>query len=321
VARPGFSFCLCPDSELTLRHIGSLLEKQPEAWRMKQFWADEELPDAYWEALSVTGLLGHAQAVVLRKAESLLTADWKKFNPVLQRFRPQVWPFFCLEQPWSRGKPAFPAALQKQPFFRVAQRREWIWQSPGITRQTIRHHLEAWARSRNKTFSREALALAQDIMPCDGAGLKNELTKLELLTAGESEVATRHLHGVSFQPDMDSFAFLKALQSSADTAALWRKLLRDQLDAGQETVLPFLGLILWEARQLWQLAAGDADSVRLPPQIKKDKTRMARNMGLTNIAALWSHVMEAEAGIKSGTASSNQAMEILVSKLMQVFAH
>ncbi len=320
MSRPGFYFCLCPDSELIIRHIQSLLRQQPETWRMKMFWADEELPDAFWEALSLTGLLGHSQAVVLRKTESLLSADWKKFNPVLNRFRPQVWPFFCLEQSWSRGRPKIPASLEKQTFFRLAKRRQWIWQSPGINRQTLRKDLETWARSLNKTFSLEALALAENIMPLDGAGLKNELGKLELLAAEAPEITCRHLQAVSFQPDMDSFAFLKALQSRSDKTALWRKLLRDQLDSGRETVLPFLGLMLWEARQLWQLAAGDAGKVTLPPQVKQDKTRMAQKMGLKKIALVWSLVMEAEAGIKSGTASSNQAMEMLISRLMNVFA-
>ena len=320
MSRPGFHFCLCPDSELIIRHIRSLLEAQPETWRMKMFWADEELPEAFWEALSLTGLLGTPLAVVLRKAESLPAATWKKFNPVLNRFRPQVWPFFCLEQAWKRGKPSIPATLQKQKFFRLAEEKHWIWRSPGINRHSLAKHLREWAAARDKTFSRDALALAEQIMPLDGAALKNELDKLELLTAREPEITPQHLQAVSFQPEMDAFAFLKALQSRTHQAALWRQLLRDQLGSGQEMVLPFLGLMLWDARQLWQLAAGDADTVKLPPQIKKEKATMARNMGLKKIAAIWTHVMEAEAGIKSGTVSGGQAMEILVSRLMGVFA-
>lgn len=320
MSRPGFFFCLCPDGQLIQGKIRALLDNNPETWRIKTYWADEELPDAYWESLSLTGLLGDSTAVVLRRAEQLQAATWKKLHPVLSRFRPQVWPFFCIESQWKRSEPSIPAILSKQKFFQLAKQKNWIWRSPGFSRQSLKGYLQNWAESCGRTFSAQALALAAEILPLDGAGLNNELKKLEVLSSDTKRINPEDLAVVSFQPEMDSFAFLQALQSRDNKVGLWHKIIHNQLDSNQDMVLPFLGLMLWEARQLWQLAAGEADKVRLPPGIKKAKAQMAQKLGQQKLAEIWTHVLEAETGIKSGENSQAQAMEILVSRLMALFA-
>ncbi|MFW6054387.1 MAG: DNA polymerase III subunit delta [Thermodesulfobacteriota bacterium] len=317
--RPGFLFCVCPDAELIRGHIRGLLEKRSENWRIKTFWADEELPDSFWEALSLTGILGDSAAVILRRAERLQAASWRKLSPVLCRFKPNIWPFFCIESQWSKGDPPVPAVLKKQKFFQLAEQKRWIWKSSGFSRQSLKGHLQRWAESQGRLFSGQSLALATEILPLDGAGLKNELQKIELLLGDRQQIQPEDLSVVSFQADMDSFAFLQALQSKGQKIALWKKLIRNQLDSGQDMVLPFLGLMLWESRQLWQLAAGDSGKVRLPARIKDTKTRMARKLGQRKLAEIWTHVLEAEIGIKSGQFTAAQAMEILISKLMLLF--
>ena len=317
--RPGFLFCICPDGELIRGHIHNLLNRGSETWRIKTFWADEELPDAFWEALSLSGLLGYSQAVVLRRSEKLLASSWKKLSPVLSRFKPNIWPFFCIENEWSRGDPSIPAVLKKQKFFQLAEKKSWIWKSSGINRQSLKKYLQQWSEAQGKIFSAQALSLACDILPLDGAGLKNELQKIELLIGDRQQVHPEDLSVVSFQPDMDSFAFLQTLQSKGRKIDLWKKIIRNQLDSAQDMVMPFLGLMLWESRQLWQLAGGESDKVRLPPGIKETKTRMARQLGQKKLAEIWTHVLEAEIGIKSGEVTAGQAMEILISKLMLLF--
>jgi DNA polymerase-3 subunit delta len=89
--------------------------------------------------------------------------------------------------------------------------------------------------------------------------------------------------------------------------------------SSQDTVLPFLGLMLREARLLWQLASGEGEQVRLPPRVRQEKANMARKLGLVGLARIWTLLMEAETGIKSGQRTPDQAMEMLVSGLLPLF--
>jgi len=318
--RPGFLFCVCPDGELIRQHIDGLLKEMGGDWRRKTFWGDEELPDEYWQALTVRNLLGESRAVVLRRAEALTAGTWSKFHKLLSAHRPEVWPFFCLEKEWSKGRPDLPAALTKQKFWAVAQKFGWVWQSPGLTRQGLRGSLKDWASARGIRLSGSSLETAVNVLPLDAAFLKNELDKLELWTADKKAIEPEDLSILSFQPDMDIFAFLTALESGGQDREVWRKVLRSQLEAESGMIMPFLGLMLREARTLWQLLSGDDQAVRIPSKVKETKRIMARRLGRGRLASLWTLVLEAETNIKSGQLQPAQAFEELTLGLMDLFS-
>jgi DNA polymerase-3 subunit delta len=317
--RHGFTFCVCPDGQLIKEHIRNLLAAQDDAWKVRTFWADEELPDSCWQALTWTNLLGRPTAVVVRKAEHFKAEDWKKLHPILGRFRTGIWPFVCLEKEWERGKPPIPAVLQKQAFWKVAENKGWVWRSAGLDRTAVQKRVEAWAVAHGVEIPEQIRSVLVNALPLDAAALGNELEKLSLLLAERRAMQESDLQVLSFQPDLDIFAFIRALQTRGREMELWRTLLRNQLGANADMVMPFLALLQREARVLWQLQAGEEDKVFMPGRVKAEKKQMASRLGPQRLSQLWTVILEAESGIKSGEFSQPQAQELVVSRMMQVF--
>ncbi|MFW6142815.1 MAG: DNA polymerase III subunit delta, partial [Desulfovermiculus sp.] len=251
--RQGLSFCICPDGQLMKEHIHSLLSAQEETWNVRTFWADEELPDAYWQTLTWPSLLGQCTAVVLRRAENLKAEQWKKLHPILKSFKTGIWPFFCLEKQWDRGRTLVPAVLEKQAFWKVAEKKGWVWRSAGLDRKAVQQRVRQWADRQRINIPDQVWSVLIPSLPLDAAALNNELRKLELLLADRQAMQAEDLKVVSFQPDLDIFAFLRALQSKGQEISIWRTLFRNQLGSNADMVMPFLALLLREARTLWQL--------------------------------------------------------------------
>ncbi|MFW5721855.1 MAG: DNA polymerase III subunit delta [Desulfohalobiaceae bacterium] len=321
MSRPGFTLCVCPDPALIRRYIAGQLESSADGpWKRHVFWADQDPGPEFWDALTLSGLFEGSKAVVLRRAESGTAELWNQLSPVLCRHNPRSWLFICLESPWSRGKPKIPATLSRHKYYTLAEKRQWIWSSPGLTRNTLRSTVTSWAKEHGLEFAPGVLDMACQILPLDMSALETELGKLSLLLKRGEKVTSGHLSVVSFQPDLDIFGFLNALQSSRGQIEAWRKVLSSQAGASSDLVFPFLGLMVREARILWQLAMGEDQAVRLPPRVKRDKAALASRLGPRRLAAIWTLALETEAGIKSGRRAPDQAMEAFVSGLMRLFA-
>jgi DNA polymerase-3 subunit delta len=317
--RPGFTFLACPDPEIIRERVDRLLADSGQPFTKDVFWGDEELGASFWSALSVPRLLGGARAVVLRRAEACPADFWPRLTPVLRGFNAEVWPFFCLEGPFDRKGPKIPKSLAEQPYFKVAEKRRWFVVSPGLTRRDMGPRLADWAARRRLSLGpgvAEALAAA---LPPDLARADNELAKLELSLGDRSEIEPGDLALLSFHEGMEGFAFLDALASRRDPAAVWREIADKEL-AGEEMIFPFLGLLLYEARTMWRLGTGDGDEVRLSPAIRQRKEALARRLGAAGLARIFEAAFTAEAGIKSGARRPDQAMEWLTAELFRILA-
>lgn len=317
--RPGFFFCICPDSALLKQYIQGQLQSQTDNWQQKIFWADEEIPDTYWKNLTLSSLIEQPKAVVLRKAEKNTNQVWGKLSSVLDRFRPNIWPFFCLENEWSRGKPALPSGLTKQRYWQIARKKGWIWQSPGLSKSEIKELLEKWAKNKDVFIPPDVFQSICQLLPLNASVVQNELKKLELLAADTKQLDMEDLRVISFQGEMDIFQFLRALESPGREADIWRQIFRSQMASQTEMLMPFLALMLREARLMWQLISGEDQKVKMPPSVKQDKKRLAQRLGKKNLIPIWTLILEAETGLKSGERTPEQAFEMLMSGLMEIF--
>jgi DNA polymerase-3 subunit delta len=316
--RPGFSFLVCPDPEIIRERVDRLLAESGQAFTKEVFWGDEELGAPFWSALTVASLFAGKRAVVVRRAEACPPEFWPKLASALKGFNESVWPFFCLEGPFDRKGPKLPKGLAEQPYFKVAEKRKWLFTSPGLTRRDMGPRLADWAATRGLAFepgAAEALAAA---LPPDLAHADNELAKLELTLGDRSTIEISDLNQLSYHEGMDGFGFLDALASRRDPGAVWREIFDKEL-AGEEMIFPFLGLLLYEARIMWRLATGDAADVRLPPFVLQKKEAMARRLGSKGLTRLFEAAFTAEAGIKSGARRPDQAMEYLTAELFRIF--
>ncbi len=331
--RPGFTFLVCPDPEMIRNRVERLLGESGEVFTREVFQGDEEIPDAFWRALTVASLFAEPKAVVLRRADSLTDDFWPKLKGPLSGFSAHVWPMICLEKPFGKKGPAIPKALSSQPYYQVAEKRRWIWTSPGLTRRDMAPMLKDWAGAKNLSFAPGVLEALAAVLPEDMATAGRELEKLELAAlartdtpAGETgaagppgRVTQEDLALLASRPGMDAFAFLNAFSRRGQELAVWREIFEQSLSP-EDMIFKFLGLLRSDARQMWQILLGEAEAVRLPPSVKSQKEAMARRLGPGGLTRLFDLAMDAEMGIKSGAKNPDQAMEFLAAELFSLFS-
>ncbi len=318
--RPGFNFLVCPDSGLIQHQIELLLRQYPPSFGTYErhvFWGDEGLGDAFWNALTLQNLMSIPKVIVLRRAQLLPDAEWDKFGPALSRFSPTAWPLFSLETAFDRGKPKLPRGLAKQKFWLFAEKKKWIWQSPGLQPKDVAAHVRNWARERNLSLAPGALEAICDVLPADLAAISQELAKIELACKAGEEIRPELAELVTFTPDMDIFAFIDSVQSGQAPLQVWRKVVTAQA-TGEGLLFQFLAMLAREARIMWQLLHGE-QAPRLPQFVIQRKTDLARSLGPARLAGIWELALEAELRVKQGEASEAQAMESLVSSLSGLF--
>lgn len=327
MSRPGFYFLACPDSELLKERINALISEHAQDMGPKParrvFWADDKvgetaLTPTFWQELTQQSLMAEPRVLVVRRANLLLTKDWDDLSPALARFNDQAWPLFCLEGEFDKRGPKVPKALSKQKFWTFAQKKGWLWQSPGLDPKAVRGHVQAWAKKTGATFAPGALEILLAVLPSQATPLARELEKLELAYAGKGAIGPEAAELVAHVPDMNIFSFIDALQQGTAPVAVWRQILVSHA-SGQAMLFPFLGMLLREARILWQLCYSDP-TLRLPGFIKNKKQPLARRLGPERISRLFELALEAELGVKSGERKPDQAMELLVAGLVETFS-
>ncbi len=318
VNRPGFFFLICPDSELIRDQIEKRLALTPHSWKREVFWGDEELGASFWSALTVNGLFGERKAVVVRRAEALAADFWPKLDVPLRGFNDLVWPFFCLEKPVDKKGPKLLKAITSRPFYKLAEKRKWIWTSPGLTREAMAPMLRDWAGARGLSFAPGVLEALSAALPLDRAHADRELGKLELALSGRDQVGGEDLELISRHDGMDMFSFLRAFSERGSAVEVWRRIFDQQL-AGDDMIFSFLALLVSDARQMWRLAYGDAENVRLPPFVRSKKEALARKLTPAGLARIFDLAMNAETSIKTGVKKPDQAMEFLAAELFSLF--
>lgn len=319
MARPGFTLCVCPDGRLIKDYIATTLtQNAPDGtacWERFTYWGDEELPPLFWEHLTLQGLFGAPRALTIRNAHSLPAATWKRLSTALGRPNPHCWPFFCLEVAWEKGQPKIPAHLIKLPCMHFADKQGWAWRQAGLDERGIRRYVQSRAKELQLSFAAGALERLCEGVPPDATAVENELQKL-VLAAGTQPVTVEMASTAGHVADFNIFAFIRLIQGGNVTGA-WAEVRRGQKD-GDGLLFPFLGLLVREARLLWQISVGEP--VRLHPNDAQTKKQLAQKLGQQGIIRLFDAIMRAEWDVKTGQRQVDQALEALVADLIVLFS-
>lgn len=313
--RPGFSFCICPDGKLLRQQVEELLGAHPDEGRERHvFWGDDELPPKFWEILTLQGLFSTSRVLVMRNAHALTADVWKRLSAALSRPNPQTWPLFCLEVAWEKGQPKIPAYIAKLPCFTFADAKGWIWRSPGLEPRSLRRHIQIRSKALGLDLEPGCVdILAETLLP-EAAAVDAELSKLRLL-AGGKPLTQEQARSVSPTTEFNVFAFLRQLQAG-QTASVWKSILEEQAK-GEEPLFYLLAMLQREARQLWQILAGE--QVRMGPSDQQAKQQTASRLGAAGLAKLWDAMHTAELSVKSGRRSPSQALDALMGDLTLLF--
>lgn len=336
--RPGFTLCVCPDGRLLKDHIHKALSvstpdtpQAPSAmdsltetalpasaalpWERFTYWGDEELPPLFWEHLTLQGLFGTPRALTVRNAHNLPAAVWKRLSAALGRPNAHCWPFFCLEVPWEKGQPKIPAHISKLACVHFADTQGWIWRQSGLDERSLRRYIQSRAQELHLTFAAGALERLCEGVPADATAVENELQKLHLAANGKA-VSVELASTAGHVPDFNIFAFIRLIQQG-NIAGAWAEVRRGQKD-GDGLLFPFLGLLVREARLLWQVHAGEA--VRLHPSDAQNKKMLAKRLGQDGIIRLFDAIVRAEWDVKTGQRQPDQTLEALVADLTLLFS-
>lgn len=317
MSRPAFSFCVCPDGQLVREHLQGLFAShglENADWERHTFWGDEELPPLFWEHLTLQGLFQQSKVLVVRNAQNIPAEKWRGLSQALSRPNPSVWPFFCLEVPWEKGSPKIPAHLLKLRCFAFAEQQKWVWRSAGLDPRSVRTYVQQRASAHGLRFEPGALEAVLASVPVDAAAIEQEIAKIALLA--EDGLVRANLDALTRQsPEYNAFAFVQMLES-ANLSGVWKELACNQEDLDTR-IFPLIGLLLREARILWQIRAGEG--ARLAPRDVKSKEQLASSLGFTGISALFQALLRAEYGIKTGERQPAQALEALVAELGLLF--
>lgn len=317
-ARPGFWFCLCPDGRLTRRRVDEMLDTHAPSgggtWKKQVFWGDEEPTDAFWEALTLQGLFEVCRAVVVRRAHNLSAEVWKQVSKILARPNPKVWPLLCLETAWEKGRPKIPAHIAKLGCLKFAEGKGWVWRSPGLDQCSLPGYVRMTAKGLGLALDERTVSALCAVLPADAAAVEAELEKLSLL-AGSRTLVPGDADLAAALPECNVFDLVRLLESGRTAEA--RATLPADGTGGDKVLFPLLGLLQHEARQLWQMLAGDQP--RLYPAERERKERLAAGLGTTGLARLWDAVHTAELAVKSGQRTPDQALDGLFIELTAIF--
>ncbi|WP_165069049.1 DNA polymerase III subunit delta [Desulfovibrio sp. ZJ200] len=333
-SKPGFTFLVCPDSQLLRTYLREQLAAFPPAsgqWERHVYWGDEEPPPRFWEQLALPGLFGTARALVVRQAQLWPAAVWKNVSQALGRPSTQCWPFFCLEVNWEKGQPKIPAHIAKLRCMGFADRQGWIWRHEGLTERGIKRHVQQRAAALQLSFEPDALEQFCAAVPPDALAIENELQKLTLLrNAGgvrsPEDTATGNAPALktittamtstgSWSPECNIFACIRHMEAG-NLAAVWKELARSR--DNDSLLFSLLALLAREMRLLWQTWAGE--KVRLHPSEAGFKRQLALRLGPRGLAESMAAIMDAEWQVKSGRRTPEQSLEFLAARLTCLFA-
>ncbi len=317
MAQPGFYFCVCPDGRLIKEHIETCLAALPDhgaGWERHTYWGDEELPPQFWEQLTLQGLFGTSRVVLVRNAQNIPAAVWKRLSAALGAPNPQCLPMFCLEVAWEKNQPKIPAHIAKLRCLAFADKQKWIWRSPGLDERSLKKHVQTRAQALGLTFAPGALEVLCAGVPPDANAVENELQKLTL-AAGSGPVTQEMAASAGYVPEFNIFAFIRMIQAG-NVPGAWQEVRRGQKD-GDGLLFPFLGMLLREARLLWQIHAGE--NVRLHPSDAAAKQQLAARLGHQGLTRLFDLILRAELHVKSGERQPDQTLEALIADLIRLF--
>lgn len=315
--KEGFSVCICPDSALLLQHLESMLteQEQDRHWERHVFWGDDELSRQFWEELTLQGFVSTSRAIVVRNAQNLHLNELKQLSAALGRPNPQVWPIICLECPWEKEKAKIPAGVTKLPFFTFAKKQKWVWEQNGLTSSTLRGYIRNRSKALDLNFDDASFARLCEFLPPDASAVETELSKLALLVGKERKITLTDLGTLGSVPDFDIFTLLKRLESG-QSASVWRAILQEKVKGG-DPLFFLLSMLQREARQLWQLLAGEQIYIRQSDLADKKQTAYSlKNIG---IARLWNYLYNAEYDVKSGKFSPDNVLDRLIRELTILF--
>ena len=319
--RPKYLFLVCPDPELIKAEVKRRLASSgQQGWETRTFWGDDDdpLPAAFWTDLTIKSLFPQPKALLVRRAHSLKAEHWDKLDAGVKGLSAEVFPIFCLEGEWKGKKPPVPATLSRRSLFKKAKDNGWIWESPGLNRQSLDGFVRQWAQENGLTFEPGADKALSMVLPADAVAARLELDKLALAAGEDRMVRREHAGLVARTGEMAFFDLMDALGQPGAEGAVWRRVLDDHAKSAKDQMLfNLIGFLAGQARMFWQIVHGE--QAKGNPYAIRKKTPLAQRLGAQGVARMIDLALGAELAIKTGERRVDEVLDSLTADLIDLF--
>lgn len=314
--RPGFSFLICPDSFLIRQQLDILTQQfaPPSGkWKTSVFWGDEAPGSRFWESLKQQGLFLEYRAIVIRRAQEWGAQIWKNLDAALASGSSAIWPIFCLEGEFEKGKHKIPVFIQKSRCFVYSEKQGWHWNNPPLAGKLLSRFVESEAKKRKLSLNAEALHLFCSSIRPDASSVINELDKLALLYADKA-ITPDMLNLEASSPEANAFECLKNLYNG-NLAKVWQEISQS---AASSLLFFLVALLARDLHIFWQLNSGK--NPYLYPADAAIKKSIATRLGKKGIGQCFVLLADIEYHVKSGQLSPEQALDKLLVELGRLFS-
>lgn len=314
IKRPNFSILISPDSKLLLEEIENQLTKVKPPygiWEKRFVWGDEPCDDNFWKNLNQKNLLGQYSAFIIRNAQLWNHTIWNALAKVVNTPLDD-WLFICLEVEAEKNKFKVPPHIQKNGAYLLAQKNGWIWSRQKLAGVALQSYVLEKAKDKGLKFEKTAQeAFCSQLLP-DAAFINNELEKLSLMT-DDGIIKLSMLETFMASPETNNFAIIKNIQQGNK-----KEVLKNINNENASTLLfSLVALLARDLRICWQIINGEQS--KISPYELKTKQDVARKLSQSAIAKGFSNLADAEWQVKSGRLSPEQALELLIHKMLIVY--
>lgn len=316
----GFYFCHCPDMQLAKEYMEKeYISSFGDAWIQAErhtFWTEDI--QAYLSALDTISFETKNKILYIKNSHELSLEQWKKISVALGKPRADILSIFFLNNALEKGKLKVPQNIQKLKCYEFAKKKEWIFESVGITDKNFEQILcKEAAEKYGISLNHEVIAILKDILSPDYSSINNILAQLNLIKDKDGTVNAGALAQLTnYTPELVWFDIINKIEAGK-SAEVWKLFYKASNQIDDSSIFAFLALMMREMRILWKIKA--KEQVFLPTNQISNKTNIALKLGFTNIAKIISLLCFADFAVKSGKKKSVETLEELIKDCIKIF--
>ncbi len=316
----GFYFCHCPDVQMAKEYMEEYISSFGVEWQNAErhtFWIDDLVNNKFFIALDEINFEIKKKIFFVRDTHELNSEMWKRISLVLGKPREDIFPIFFINNALDKGKLKIPALIQKQKCFEFAKKKEWIYESIGITEKNFAQLILKKAKTQyNLQLSNDVVHILQSSLTPDYNSINNVLAQLSLFSEN-GEINTNVVAQLTnYAPELGLFDIIKKIETG-NTKEIWSFFIKEGRIIEDSYLFAFLSVMAREMRLLWKIKTNEPTF--LNNQVLAYKTKIAQKLGFTYISKILSLLAFAEYSIKSGKKSPMETFEELIKDITNIY--
>ena len=316
----GFYFCHCPDIQMAKEYMKEYIFSFGDEWQNAEqhtFWVEDLLNNKFFIALDEVNFEIKKKIFFVRDTHELNAEMWKRLSLTLGKPRENIFLIFFINNVLDKGKLKLPALIQKQKCFEFAKKKEWIFESIGITEKNFAQIILKEAKQKyNLQLSNDIIHILQSSLTPDYNSINNVLAQLNLFSENGEITTSVVAQLTNYTQELGLFDIIKKIETG-NAKEVWSFLIKEGRIIEDSYLFAFLAVMAREMRLLWKIKTNEPTF--LNNQILAHKTKIAQKLGFTYISKIMSLLAFAEFSVKSGKKSPMDTFEELIKDITNIY--